>query len=529
MRAGNLLPTRFLLRPRRPEDGRQNQTGSTCRSERTMPSPSWDVILLTPFALCARIQAMKTYTCVLASTVALIAGSTTLIAQGPLSPAGPPDPTLKTLQQVEPRVDVSTLPGDAAALHIISRSGSYYLSKNLTLGKTNDAIRIVAPNVTLDLNGFSIAGPFFPKSTGTGVDTGATSLQAVRIRNGAIKGIGMGIDLSNVSQASIDNIRVTGCTEAAFKLGHGCSVANCVAAENGAGFSASLKNRCIFLNCSALANTSSGINTGGDGSIVNCVAIDNGQDGIHTRGGCSIVECVANANANAGITVLHGNTIRGCTVDANTGHGIRAYDGCTIVACTARANKGQAGIRCGDACTLENCTAYNNTSSEETSAGIWLDSIGTVSRCTSVGTLTTHPGSTATAGVGIQTGSASQVLDCVVRANRGHGIFVGNGSVVRGCSCGGNGLPKGGAGVYMDRPDSRAEGNHVTENAVGIQARLDGSVIIRNCASGNTTNYVIAAGNVVGPIVQGTTSSAISGSTGGSGVGTTDPWANLSF
>ncbi len=462
-------------------------------------------------------------------TVLLAVGPVALIAQGPLSPPGPPEPTLKTLEQVEPRVDVSTLPGDGAALHIISRSGSYYLSKNLTLGKTNDAIRIVASNVTLDLNGFSIGGPFFPKSTGAAVDAGTTSLQAVRIRNGSIKGIGMGIDASGVSQASIDNVRVTGCTEAAFKLGHGCRVVDCVAAENGAGFSASLKDRCSFLNCSALGNTGSGINVGGDGSIVNCVASDNGQYGIYTRGDVSIVNCVATDNGRDGIGVLHGCTIRGCTVNANTRYGILAFDGCTIVACTARANEGPAGIRGGDSCTVDSCTAYRNTSSEETSAGIWLDGYGTVSRCTSVGTLTTHSGSTATAGVGIRTESTSQVLDCVVRINRGHGIFVKSGSVVRGCLCGGNALSRGGAGIYIDRAGTRAEGNDMTQNAVGIQVSLGGNVIIRNCASGNGTNYVIAAGNVVGPIVQGTTSSAINGSTGGSGVGTTDPRANLSF
>ena len=43
---------------------------------------------------------------------------------------------------------------------IISLSGSYRLTGNLTVPNANtDAIDIVADNVTIDLNGFSIIGP----------------------------------------------------------------------------------------------------------------------------------------------------------------------------------------------------------------------------------------------------------------------------------------------------------------------------------------------------------------------------------
>jgi len=52
---------------------------------------------------------------------------------------------------------------------------------------------------------------------------------------------------------------------------------------------------------------------------------------------------------------------------------------------------------------------------------------------------------------------------------------------------------------------------------------------IRNSASNNGTNYVIDADNKVGPIVNAPNSGAISGNTGGAGVGSADPWANISF
>ena len=69
----------------------------------------------------------------------------------------------------------------------------------------------------------------------------------------------------------------------------------------------------------------------------------------------------------------------------------------------------------------------------------------------------------------------------------------------------------------------------MTQNDRGIDVDAADSLIIENSASGNTTNYEIVAGNKVGAIVSAPDSLAISGSTGGAGVGSTNPWANFSF
>lgn len=52
-------------------------------------------------------------------------------------------------------------PGDSAGFPVtISLPGSYRLSGNLTVPDADtDAILITADNITLDLNGFTIAGP----------------------------------------------------------------------------------------------------------------------------------------------------------------------------------------------------------------------------------------------------------------------------------------------------------------------------------------------------------------------------------
>src|SRR5688572_18815184 len=70
--------------------------------------------------------------------------------QGSLTPPGPPSPTFKTLQQVEPRAPITNLP------FTISQPGSYYLTTNLTSATTG--ITIAASGVTLDLLGFELAG-----------------------------------------------------------------------------------------------------------------------------------------------------------------------------------------------------------------------------------------------------------------------------------------------------------------------------------------------------------------------------------
>src|SRR5882757_10456894 len=55
----------------------------------------------------------------------------TCFAQGSLTPPGAPAPTMKSLDQLEPRTDVLKLSGDGANSYIISQPGSYYLTTNV--------------------------------------------------------------------------------------------------------------------------------------------------------------------------------------------------------------------------------------------------------------------------------------------------------------------------------------------------------------------------------------------------------------
>src|ERR1017187_5689298 len=102
-----------------------------------------------------------------------------IFAQGPLTPPGPPAPTMKTLSQVEPRTPITN-----AAAVTISTSGSYYLTTNIAVTAGN-AITIAADNVTLDLNGFTITSTE-AAHTGTGILLNS-GLRHIRIFNGNIR------------------------------------------------------------------------------------------------------------------------------------------------------------------------------------------------------------------------------------------------------------------------------------------------------------------------------------------------------
>src|SRR2546423_776646 len=83
-----------------------------------------------------------------------------IFAQGSLTPPGAPAPTMKALDEIEPRINLQASPAPAsvdttnANYHfIINQPGSYYLSANLGVTKLN-GIKINSQGVTLDLNGF---------------------------------------------------------------------------------------------------------------------------------------------------------------------------------------------------------------------------------------------------------------------------------------------------------------------------------------------------------------------------------------
>src|SRR4051794_37089741 len=149
--------------------------------------------------------------------------------QGGLTPTGPPTPTMKTLDQVEPRTPIAQ---PASFPIIITQPGSYYLTGNITGAADTDGIRINVGGVTIDLNGFEMVSS---GTVGDGIDAPAV-INNVTIRNGVIRGWGdLGLNLQNVTNARAESVTVSGCADIGMRCGQNGSINNCIFSANAVG------------------------------------------------------------------------------------------------------------------------------------------------------------------------------------------------------------------------------------------------------------------------------------------------------
>lgn len=201
-----------------------------------------------------------------------------------------------------------------------------------------------------------------------------------------------------------------------------------------------------------------------------CTLVENGSFGVSIGSG-SIESTVVRANGDTGIYASSNAVVRACTVLNNTGTGIRVGNRSVVTDSTAAFNAG-GGILVVESCVVERCSVSGSTNS----FGISVTGAG-----------------------------------CLIRNNN--------------CDANGNS-----PGIRISNADNRIEGNNMTFNGIGLQATGPGSIIIRNTASGNATNWSIAAGNAVAPIIQAATNAAaISGNSSPGSFTTTDSNANFTY
>jgi parallel beta-helix repeat protein len=135
---------------------------------------------------------------------------------------------------------------------------------------------------------------------------------------------------------------------------------------------------------------------------------------------------------------------------------------------------------------------------------------------------------------GISANRRCNISGCIVNDNTADGILLFSQNIVSGNTCANNGNGGDGAGIRAfpgSASDNLIEGNNCTGNDRGIDVDGTGNIIIKNSCSGNTTNYVIAANNRYGPIVNITASgtAAVNGNSATSTIGSTDPHANFAY
>ena len=240
----------------------------------------------------------------------------TCLAQGNLTPPGPPGPSMKSLAQIEPRTDVLTLSGDASDQFIITNSGSYYLTTNIMGVSNKSCIEILANNVTLDLNGFTLQGV---PGTFTGITAGTPT--NLIVRNGTLNGwgtVGLGIDGTYARNVLFEHLAAYGNGNTGIISEGSADVRDCMSSSN-ANSGIVLGYGGTVLNCTAAYNGIFGISVSGSfaGSYVgNCYVRNNQLAGIYMNGdGIEVIGnlCTGNnsgTNANFGGIVIDDNFSR---------------------------------------------------------------------------------------------------------------------------------------------------------------------------------------------------------------------------
>lgn len=185
----------------------------------------------------------------------------------------------------------------------LSSPGSYKLTSNLVVPANSHGIVISSPNVTLDLNGFTISGPVTCASAGVcsmaqaGFNGISASVPNTVIRNGTIKGFqGAGIQIGGASE--LEDLLVTenaGVGLVGGSQAQGQNVVNRVRATFNKSFG-------IYLFASVVSHST---------------ATANGQGGYYLNFS-SLFDSAASSNIGVGVFGGSHLLVRGTRADSNT-------------------------------------------------------------------------------------------------------------------------------------------------------------------------------------------------------------------
>ena len=529
----------------------------------------------------------------IATCLSFLISISSIFAQGTLSPSAPPGEMMKTLEQVEPRIpipggDTSYSISQSGSYYLTSnRTASITIqADNVTLdlmgysiAPTNDTSLRTSGNP----QNMHIYNGILHAPAGNGIDFSSSTVAYGLLENLSVQGcqyygmaLGSGFHVRNCTFISngIAGIEMAGSGKLVdcqiidnpgkgiVVSGTGSYIANNYVKGNGDNYDLAPDNQLNLLlcevpesldwSCHALFTGSLTCNTGGVNGIsvtTNNVTIDmNGYSliGPGDTGGNGIYQDFNTTD----LTVRNGTVTRwngllsagirvsgiGCYIEnvcaLTNQDGFYISDIGTIKSCKAIQN-GSEGIIAHDQSLVLNCTAYSNAG-----YGIWISAGSTVLDSVSSyngtgfstsGSLIKNCTASYNSYAGIDAGSQSIVRECVVSRNTGHGISASFGCLIQDNLCHYNQLSGDKTGIRAFFNDNRIEGNTILENDIGVEAVSAGNFIAGNTASGNSTNWVIAAGNTCFILQAATNATAISGDSGGVSPGSTDPNANYTF
>ncbi len=405
----------------------------------------------------------------------LVCLTSVAFGQGSLTPSGAPAPTMKTLDQVEPRIPIS-------GAYTINQPGSYYLTGNST-GK----ISISASDVTLDLMGFRI------ENTGNQAIS-ISSGENILIHNGILRsGVGYtALYAPNVNNCRIENLRIDGHNASVGGIRmkdnnviRNCDIRNCTA------YGIIVGEKAEITDCRITHITAEKALLAKSGSrILNNVIEDNGGKGLHITGsGSYIANNIVKGNGDnynitagnqlnillcevpetldwpcsvkfAGTLICTSNNVDGITVNSD---GVTIdLDGHSLVGPGSSSGHGiyQSNTR-------RNLTVKNGKVIEWQGSGkCGISTLGKSSIISSLQASTNY--------YGIKTGSESTISDCIASKNT-VGIHTGNGSTVSDCAVNKNDS----TGISVD--DESTVSDCAAYQNVGYGIFSDGSSMIHDC------------------------------------------------
>jgi hypothetical protein len=250
-----------------------------------------------------------------------------LLAQGALTPPGAPAPTMKSLDQLEPRTAIT----NAASTYTISVPGSYYLTTNLTVS-SGSGIYINVSGVTLDLNGFTISSTA-ASAAYSGISLNGGPLSDITIVNGHIRsgvtnngsGVysgsgfynGIAWNASPPNNAVISKVSVSGVLNDGIYLGIGTAtvVEACTVTTAGSfGIAASTIKGSVATDCGETAIY-------GD-QVADCRGISV-AGGYGVSASATALNCYGQSSTSYGIYVS-GGTAQNCYGTSSNGEGLYA-------------------------------------------------------------------------------------------------------------------------------------------------------------------------------------------------------------
>ena len=316
--------------------------------------------------------------CVVVTSIVAAGAPGPVVRGGDLTP--PPGPIAATDQMV---LSQSTTPPPCT----IATPGSYRVTSDLTGTGGPFVIQITAPDVTIDLNGFTIDGA-------GGTTQGIVVLNAgVVIRNGHVRDcVDEGV-FSASDGTVLEGVTVRGC-------GRGIN----------AGAGASL-SRCIVQDVQ-----SDGIRVDGSGVVADCTviraALISGW-GITARDGSVVTGCTVRDSAN-GIQALRSTVVDGCAANSCLATGFQAESGSSVRDCVAQGNS--TGI------VVIESTVVDSVSSLNTQRGFEATIDSVVHQCQAI----------QNEGTGIWVGDRCTITDntCTLNGLGGFGAGIETGGAV---------------------------------------------------------------------------------------------------